>query len=75
MCMLMVVHWLLQLERQIMGAAAKTLQTSTNQVMDGYDLDLSDPDDLAFYTCILARAGGSRFVLDLTYGGYATNSR
>jgi hypothetical protein len=59
--------YLLQLERQIMGAAAKTLQTSMDQVMDGYDLDLSDPDDLAFYTCISARANGMRLILDLTY--------
>ena len=50
-----------------MGVAAKTLQTSMNQVMEGYDLDLSDPDDLDFYACILARASGIKNILDLGY--------
>jgi hypothetical protein len=48
-----------------MGQAAKTLQTSLDQVMGGYDLELTDPDDLEFHTCILARAAGVKYAIDV----------
>ena len=57
-----------------MGAAAKTLQTSTDQVVQGYDLDLNDPDDLAFFTCISARTDGIEFLLNLNHNRSATSN-
>jgi hypothetical protein len=49
-----------------MAAAAKALQSSTEQVVQGYSLDFSDPDDVAFFACIAARSSSIRLALDLS---------